>query len=252
MSTPQWLGLLQAFIEQPDSFQYNRGEKSTLTRIFRGRFDELLAGMPWRGQWGSAGAEGYTVVDASVTRERGGIGKLTINYEILGDDNITPLPPDEVSCDLEKIERALREHPRYAPLTEDHKTAITTLLSTAEDNPSHPAAEKAIFGGGTNPVGIPVPLAIELYKKEKNLFTHFAMYPPNVKRVRYYWSLPANLSAGGYRENLPPLGFTPPTTILGQPIEWIREGDRFSYNGTHYIVTSSWLGGIALDRDIYP
>ena len=245
MGTPIWRGSI-ALVEQPNSPQYTYGEKVTQVRIFRGPWTTCLSSAPFRGALGAAvlggvGVIGYRVAETTVNKERGGIGTLTIKYEVNGDPGGATLPADEISCDLEKFERSLREHPRYASLTESLKTDIDTLLSTAEDNSSHANAKIRVVASA---------LANELYLKNKRQFTHFLLYPPSLKIIRYYWSLPPDLVGGAFRQS-PPTEHVP-VTMMDVPIQWIREGDRWSYNGTHYQVTRSWMGAIEWDTQIYP
>ena len=240
MPTVLWKGTV-ALIEQPNSPEYVFGESVQMTRIYSGPHATCLASAPLRGTIGTGVAAGFRVTESKVARDRGGVGLLTIKYETVGQPpQGGQLPADEVEVNGEPTEVALAKHPFFTTLTNDLRTDVKTLLETAEENSTHGPAKTRVAASA---------LATKLYEKLKREFTHFPLYPSTFTQVLHYWSPPA-LSVGGFRQT-PPTGLvTPPPTSPNDG--WIREGDRLSYNGTHWQLTRKWRYVPDLDLDIFP
>lgn len=237
---PIWRGNLQ-LQEQPNSPQWTFGEKIVAMRTFKGPFATCLTSMPTRGTKGTGAFAGMRVEESSLTKERGEIGLLQVKYAGAGSSQGQPLPPDEVSLQPEKIEKALKKHPRYKTVTESLNVDVRTLLETAQDNPSHfPALERVI---ASTPEAN---LAYELYKKLQQGFTHFPYYGPVLKQTEYYWDTPTSISPGGFRQSPIMEG------ILLPAVDWLREADSLSWNGTHFQLTRAWIGAPDLDTDLFP
>ncbi len=248
MGTVIWRGAT-TLIEQANSPQFTFGDKIQQVRIFKGPFALCLSSAPYKGALGGGSAAGYRVAESTVIPEKGRIGTLTIKYEVNGDPGGATLPIDEFDMTPQKTEKALEDHPRYGALTRGTLQDIRTCRETAQDSTAYLAAAGRIAAlpGATHT------LALELWDKLQRGFTQIPIYPPSVKITAYSWVPPASLSGGGYRE-VPPafIGVSLPSTILGLPVNWLREADAVGYNGTHYHVTKSWIGGPDLDTDVYP
>lgn len=239
MASPLYRGDRSALVEQPTSPEYVFGEVVTMTRTYAGSAALCLSSAPMRGAAGTGVASGFKVEESKVSRERGGMGKLVIKYVTDGQPaQGGQLPPTEFGIERDKFERALQEHPNYSGLSEALNTAIKTLLETAEGHSEHATAKALVVGDAT---------ANELYLKLRKGFTHYAIYPPVYRETEYSWDPPTGLSAGGFREDPPDDLLVPPTGV-----DWLREGDKVSFNGTHWQVQRSWIGGPDLDPDIFP
>lgn len=238
-STPTWIGSI-ALVEDPSSPEWVYGEHITVTRTFTGPHATALAAAPLKGAFGTGDAVGLRVSESRVRRSRGGIGQLVIVYETVGQPAAgAALPPSEINLEPQKIERSLKKHPRYVSLTLALKRKIDIWLESLEDDTSEKVktAKAAVEGNA---------LALELYKKLLDDFTHYALYPPAVKITSYHWT-PQTASAGGFRQSPPIQPVDVPTGI-----DWLREGDGLTFNGTHWVLVRAWIGAPNLDTDIYP
>lgn len=238
MPSPIWRPELNALSEEPGSPRWVFGERFTCTRVFQASYTLCLNSAPMRGTLGTGEMEGYSVAQATVERQRGSLGRLTIEYETLGQPaQGGQLPRTQQSIELEKLERAIDQHPRYAGLTEAQKHAIDTCVQTSTTDQAYTTARALISG---------VPLAMELLDRLQRKQTHYALWTPVVRITEHYWSAPTGLTAGGSKEQ-------PPSTIMTPPAaDYLRAGDSVSFNGTTWQVTRTWIGGPELDALLYP
>lgn len=239
MATPLWKGT-QALIEAPNSPRWVFGDSLLLTRIFSGPHGACLSAAPMKGAVGTGIASGYIVSESQVERQKGGIGLLTIQYTLPGGaapGQGAQLPPDEVEIQNEKLERALQKHPRYAALSEPLLNHINILLETSEDSKRAPALA-AVLGNA---------LANNLYLKLKKGETHYIIYAPVYRIVTNFWTPPSSISSGGYLE-------TPPSALnvaLPSGLDWLREGDRLTFNGATWQLERKWVGVPDWDSEVY-
>lgn len=230
-----------ALIEQPDSPKWNFGEVITCTRVWLATdYAVALAAAPLKGAIGTGIVSGLRVRESLVNRLRGGMGSLSVTYE--STPGVIPgqgaqLPDDEAEIVNEKLERALPKHPRYAALTEVLLNHINVLLETSDDT-KRATALAAVTANA---------LANNLYLKLKRRETHYLIYAPVYRLLIHSWAAPINLEVGGFRQ-------APPNDPIVAPVgyQWIREGDRMSFNGSTWIVEQKWLGAPEWDADIYP
>ena len=233
-----------ALIDQPDSPKWVFGDQVTMQRNFMAtNYQVAKDAAPMKGAIGTGIAQGLIVRESQVTRVRGSAGSLQITYEnfpgaIPGQG--AQLPADEAEVVNEKLERALPKHERYASLTETLLNHINVLLETTDEG-KRTTALTAVVGPPGNA------LANELYQKLKRGETHYLIYAPVYRKVLYSWIAPPDLEAGGFRESPPTFPIIPPAGY-----EWIREGDRLSWNGTHWVTERKWLGAPEWDAHIYP
>lgn len=240
MGTPIRRGS-NAVIEQPDSPKWNFGEVITCTRNFQATdFAVALAAAPLKGAIGTGIVSGLRVRESQVNKLRGGIGSLSITYE--STPGVIPgqgaqLPDDEGEILNEKLERALPKHPRYTALTEVLLNHINILLETSDET-KRATALAAVAANA---------LANELYLKLKRGETHYIIYAPVYRLLIHSWAAPLNLEVGGFRQSPPNSPVVPPAGY-----EWIREGDRMTFNGSLWVVEKKWLGAPTWDPDVYP
>lgn len=242
MPTPIWKGT-DALIESANSPEWTYGEQVRLIRKFAGQHAVCLTAAPFKGATGTGTAAGMRVAESKVTRQKGGIGELLITYELPG--GAAPaqgaqLPADEAEVQNEKIERALQKHPRYKALSEVLLNHINVLLETSDD--SKRATALAAVTASSGPGG-----ANELYLKLKRGETHYVIYAPVYRIVLHSWTAPATLSSGGNRETPPNFPIVPPAGN-----QWLREGDRMTFNGSTWQVEKKWIGVPEWDADLYP
>lgn len=239
MSVVIWKGTT-ALVEQPSSPQWQFGERVTCRRIYRGPYALCLSSAPLRGWLGTGEAFGLRVAQSSVQKvERGGIGELVIDYETNGQpEQGGTLPPDEFTVKSADQEVALRKHPNYVDAISDEVYhEIRVALETTDPT----KYEDAIVAIAVNPP------ADELYAKLQRDFTHYKGQSAILSVKSFYWDVPAGLTAGGFRQ-------TPPFASIFFPagLEWLRDADDYTWNGTHWEVDRKWLGAEELDHDIYP
>lgn len=230
----------QALVEAPTSPEWLFGENIAVTRSFSGPYSVCLSSAPFRGAAGTGIVAGYVVTESRVRRQRGGLGELVIQYGLPG--GVVPgdgaqLPPDEAEIQNEKLERALAKHPRYSSLTEVLLNHINVLLETSDDG-KRATALAAVTASV---------LALELYQKLKRGETHYLIYAPVYRLVLHSWTAPGALSSGGFRQTPPSAPILPPGDN-----QWLREGDRATFNGTTWQVEKKWIGVPEWDADIYP
>lgn len=237
MGTTYWKGSV-ALVEDPSSPEWSYGASITVTRVFMGPYAVAKAAAPLKGALGTGDAAGLRVSESRVKHLRGGIGQLTIIYETSGQPaQGATLPADEISIERNnRLERALYLHPRYETLTRETIQAIRDAVESGDEARRKAAEDKFKTQ----------PLAVELLGKLARGFTHYVIYPPSVKITSYHWQPPAP-SGGGFRQAPPNIAVTLPTEL-----DWLREGDALSYNGTHWVWVRAWIGAPDLDPEIYP
>lgn len=243
----------EELIETPTSPQWVFGERITCRQTFNGPYALALAGARVRGYPGSGDQQGMVVAQSSVSRERGGRGALTIEWEWGRDSGPPPqgaeLPADECSVTIDRLDTALEKHPRYREVMigEDGRQRINAIKQLVGNWEEYKDSDKAgwIFDNPT-PAGRPAydGLVVELFDKMKGGATHFLLYVP-VYRWRVYSWYPAVGTAGGSLE-IPNGPITVPPDV-----EWIRNGDNITYNGTHWLLEKSWIGAPEWDPDLY-
>lgn len=238
MASPLWRGTT-ALVEDPRSPLWVFGERITLTRVFAGQHAACLAAAPLKGFGGTGIAAGYIVEESRVERDRGGQGKLTIQYTLPGGaapGQGAQLPPNEVEFQNERLELALQKHPRYAGIGEALLRDINVVIeSTNESTKTDPLTRINANA-----------LAKELYGKLQKGNTHYFIYAPVYRVVSHWWG-PPSTSGGGYLE-------TPPSVLsvsLPSGLQWLREGDRLAFNGATWQLERKWIGVPEWDAQLY-
>ena len=212
----------------------------TLEVVFKGPYSLCLSSAPGFNAIGTGAAAGLRVKESTVTRERGGIGVLTIAYAPYGTAlaEFLPLPPDTESLERNQLEYALQYHSKFASVTSQQLTDINTVLNTHWEDPVH--------GDALDRVNTNFAAGQLLLKKQKG--THFFVeYPPIYTRNSYSWDEPTGLHGGGTTGSPPTFGLTLPAGFL-----WLRHADSLSHNGTHFELSRKWQGSKEIDPDLYP
>jgi hypothetical protein len=218
------------------------GEKARVVRIFKGPFDTCVAALPSRWENGTGIAEFLVVAEATVLKEGGGIGTLTITYESSQnpDDNMDHtgeiLPPDNASLDFERSDRAIEKNPKYSSLNDADFEDVHLALNA----PNAVERAKAIQAFSS------YPLVKNLYETMRRGITHYALWTPVYKWKTYSWTPFTAVTAGGYPED--------PSGPIDAPggVGWLRQGDRENWTGKYWELERSWLGGPDLDLSLYP
>lgn len=242
MGTPIRRGS-NALIEQPDSPKWQFGEVISCARTFQATdYAVALASAPMRGAIGTGIVSGLRVRESQVNRMRGGAGSLVITYE--SQPGVVPsqgaeLPADEAEIVNEKIEHSMPKHPRYAGLSLNLLAAIQVALETTDDA-KYQAAFQEIFSDPNSTLGF------ELLEKLMRGETHYLIYAPVYRLLTHSWSAPLNLETGGFLQD-------PPNDPIVAPAgyEWLREGDRMSFNGSTWVIEKKWIGAPAWDATTY-
>jgi hypothetical protein len=142
------------------------------------------------------------------------------------------LPPDECNISMERLDRSLETHSRYAGLSETVVDAMRLLLQNYDQ---YKDDYESVVTGST--------LGNELWKKMKRGFISYPIWTPVYRWKLYFWAAPP-ATEGGYKE-------IPGGPITGPDTDWIRQADQLDFNGTHWVLERSWIGVPDLDVDIY-
>ena len=237
-----WKGS-SALIEMPTSPEHVLGENITMIRSWKGPHSVCVGVAPYRGALGSGLSAGYRVAEARVAREKGGIGMLSVRYEINGQPPGASLPPTVQGLSFEVAERALRYHPLFVTLTREMWGYVTTVVETADDNPSH---ADALLRIGALP-GAPEALCYKAIEKMQRGNTHYQISQTIFTRTTYFWTAPTGISAGNVRQVPSAPGLTLPTGV-----DWLRQGDSVNFNGSVWERVERYIGAPGLDPEIYP
>lgn len=232
-----WQGSI-ALEEQPDSPAWEFSERVTARRTWRGPYFICLDSAPLKGAIGTGVTAGMRVTKSTVTKERGGIGVLRVEYEGGQPPQGATLPDDEATIDDQQIEIAIEKHPRYAGLSEGLLTDVKTLEETSKENADHTSALSRVEADS---------LANELYLKKRAGETHYALWVPVYRLVIHSWFAPTDLTTGGFVDTPPNYPVIPPPGY-----EWLRGGDKASFNGSTWTVEKTWIAAPQWDADIYP
>jgi len=235
MPSPLWFGS-NILEEQAGSPDWGFADQVTLKRVWRGSYTLAKNSAPLKGSLGTGEAAGMVVAKSRVTRERGGIGLLTVEYETSGQPaQGSTLPADEAGIETQQTDVVLRKHTRYSSLSESLRESIKTLMDNADASLQGPA-KTAVNANA---------LAKELYDKLLAGATHFALWVPVYKLKIHSWTAPAG-NVGGFRQAPPNVPILPPAGYV-----WLRQGDKISFNGSVWVLEQSWIAAPEWDTDIY-
>jgi hypothetical protein len=92
MSLTIWKGPTNALVAAPDTGGLVASDRIRFTSNFWGTYSLCLANAVARGTFGAGAYAGYVVNQCTVTQQRGGIGRLVIEWEAGGSYAVNPLP----------------------------------------------------------------------------------------------------------------------------------------------------------------
>lgn len=239
MSTPTYKNL-DSLIEQKGSGSITSDRNGRrITMIYRAKYSTCAAAVKTHGTLGSGSLTGYVLQESVVTHERGDIATLTDTWAAGGDDaddEITPLPADEVAVNPTNQNPELLTHPRYASLSGKQIALVETAMQGATEA-MREGAYNALFAD-----------AQEVVDKMRAGNRTYYLAALRYSWATHYYGIPI-ITRGGYAES--PSG--PLASYFVSDIDWLREADDLQYSNGIWRLTRNWLGGAdgKWDRDIY-
>jgi len=225
-------------MEVPTSPMWERGDTTRATQVFRSASYALArASLPPKGAYGTGDFAGMFIVSATVSKERGQVGVLTLVYEGPGlvlDEVV--LPPDECEIDFAKDQQSIKELPLFSDLTDEDRWAIDVWVNSA-DFRTHEFFQYMESGANAALMG-------QLRERLLRGQEHKLIFPPVYRWTSYYLDEPY-ADGGGYID-FPNGPLTAPSNYM-----YLRAGDQLSFNGTFYRVSRTWIGAPMWDGVIY-
>jgi hypothetical protein len=262
------------FEEDPDSPSLELAEQATVVHKFTCDWETAKSLMTspspyYRGNiFTDPDGNSFKILSANIQYLRGNRASFVVVTEATS----FGLPPDEFHVEVLEFNPALQKHPRYAGLGAEKLLNMTQRILYASTTATQQAALNEIDTLFPPPVPLPNPrtdlnacaheLANKLMRGEETF------YLPGF-RVTWsrYFSLPEQLSPGGYIEDPVDGGlpvqfwsdtgddrgnniFTSLAASLAPQfftsgISWLRMSDTIEYSRTWFRVTHSWVGGPA-------
>jgi hypothetical protein len=238
MSSPQWFGT-GALVEQAGSPSWEFGEEIRATTIYRGDYEIARASCPRKGALGTGDYAGLKVERAMATREKGGVGVLTITYAGIPtgeDENDVPEDEAEISYTDETI--ALEKHVAFADLDQDDVRAAYIYANAKTQQEINDTAW--IFTEAYDGDDELQALTLRLLRGVENFLLGLPIY-----RYTSYFVYEPVADAGGYAET-PSGPLTPPAGY-----DWLRKPDVLTTAGAYYKLTRTWQGTYNLDPYLY-
>ena len=256
MSSPLqiWKGPTNALVETPDSGKLVASDRIRWTQILKGPYAVARTSQPARGAFGSGITAGWVVNQSNVDQERGGIGKLTIEWEAGGAYAVATLPVGDFSLDPQELYPRIERNSFFINLTAPNiKIAVNAAYFATQ---AGVAGDQFTTDLNAISDSTQQTLAIALYTKllrgEETFYITGWRYSYEV----FSYSPPA-ISSGAFTGT--PGG--PMSAYLPANVVWLRLADHpqpAGVNGSMYKNTINWLGGpIASgigfwDPDLYP
>lgn len=257
MSLVIWKGPTNALVEVPESGQIIAGDRVRYTRIYKGLKALCISSQPARGTFGSGEMAGWVVNQSTVTNERGGIGKLSIEWEAGGAYATSPLPVGAPSLDPEELYPKI-ERNSYFLGSSGVGGAPTTPVSYDTLQLAYNAVYNSKQSGSANAYDAGSGLAGDQKK-------HFDKLLEKLLRGEETFYL------AGWRYTYEVFSYSLPTAFRGATVQtpdgplsgalpggvdWLRLADKLEpagVNGSMWKLTRTWLGGPAghWDDDIY-
>lgn len=234
--SPVWVGNNTTLVELANSGEKVFGDKVRLVKRYSSTYAVCLAAALSKGTTGSGGTAGYRVSQSTVTKDRGGMGFLTIDWEANSSSSGADLPPDEYGLLPFEVNPRLEQHPLFAALTDAQREDVREAIDHSDIN-NRKSAIAALTGE-------PLLLAQKLLKGIDSYYLAGWTY----QWTFYGWTIPT-ISDGGVVET--PGG--PLDGYLGTGVDWLRQADSYEFTGTHHRLTRTWLGGPTghWDSDLY-
>jgi len=230
-------GVNTVLVEQADSPEYVFGEKVTCVRKFKGLHSLCVSSAISRGAIGTGDMAGFWVTRSLVRRQARQIGELVIEYEAYDSSSGASLPPDEYGLHPFEVNPKTEQHPLFASLTEAERELVRGWVDAPD--PTTRATNKALVTGA---------LAQQLGGKLLSGIETYYLAGWTYSWSLYSWSIPTVVD-GGYVET--PGG--PLNGYLGSGVDWLRQADDLTFDGSNHKLTRTWLGGPTgqWDADLY-
>jgi hypothetical protein len=247
MGTPIWKGTT-ALSFQVESGTLVLSDRSTYVDIYRGPYIAAYDGLLARGTFGTAARLGWVVTSSKVESEKGGVGKLTINWEAGGTYAWPPLPCDEFTLAALELYPSIERAGYFNGIT-----AVTAALAKACGTGSTAMARAAAYDQITL-ISDPTQQALGLSLAAKYSRGEETFYLAGWRYVwtSYSYSLPSTTLGAMIQAPLGPLyGY------FSGSISFLRLADDLQsagVNGSCFKVSRTWLGAPDgyWDSDIYP
>ena len=246
MGTPIWRGTT-ALVFQVESGGLTLADRATSKDVYRGPYSTCIAGVLRRGVYGTSARLGWVVTSSVVESEKGGIGKLTINWEAGGASAYSGfLPLSEFDSAPVELAPRVERNPFFALITRDTVGLAWTAFYGATQAQRTTAwnAIEALTDATQKSLGE------KLVQKFQNGNETFYLAGMRYMYVWYSFTVPS-LTLGGFRD-VPAFASGVGLGSAG----WLRLADFLQpagVNGSVYKVTSTWLAGpVDWDPDLYP
>lgn len=232
-----WKGPTTQLVEATNSPSYKVSDRIIQTRAYHCLFSygESQLGNFAKGTAGTGGQAGYTVGDSALTKQRGNIGLLTVNWEASSASSGQPLPGDEVNVSATNQSPRTERHPAFATLTAAEFKQVADALAAPDAKLRKPIYD-LLPALGKSLVDI-------IIKGNESYY---------LATLRYQWTTHSytipNSTRGGYVEALS----GPLASYFTGTIVWLREADDLQYANGIWKRTRSWLGADQWNATLYP
>ena len=263
MSLKKWFGTTLLF-SSVESGTLVAGDRIRWTDVLYGPTSLCYSSQPARGAFGTTNfagnlgmnRAGWVVNQSTVTNSRGGIGKLTIEWEAGGTSATAALPTGEVRLEPQELYPRIEKNPFFAALLPANvKIAYNAayLVTQSGAVPGNDEFSSALNGAApaiTDPTQLA--LAKALYQKLLRGDETYYLAGWRYTSVIYSYSMP-DINIGGILQSPNGIG---QVTINDSSIGWLRLADLVEpagVNGSMWKITRTWLGGPNghWDSDLY-
>jgi len=234
VSTPTYTQV-NALIELPESGGIEAAESWKLTKVYKGKLADAIAGILPKGTAGSGSLTGYIVDRSTVRPERGGLAVLTIVWTAAdggGGPGEPSLPADEFGLRPFDMGPNVEKNSAFPDITAAIYNHVKQASFLADAEAAQEAWDLLTANAGSAPWDQGIVLADFLRKGVTNYYRAAFEY----FWVLYSWDEPT-VTAGGYLE-VP--GGPLAGAIFGLGLSSLRQADALDYRGGNYILTRSW------------
>lgn len=254
MPSPIYKGPTNALVQQPDSPVFEFGDRVKQTNTWRGVQSVCTGAMLARGTFGTGAFAGLVVNRCTMNTERGGLGRLVIEWEAGGAGAPYPLPAGDFHLDPQelypKVERNKFFYSGgvYVPTANTVALAYATVHASTPYARANAATQLAGLSDATQR-SLGQALAAKLQRGEETYYLAGWRYT----YFFFSYTLPA-INIGGSIQSPNGIG---PVSISDSTISWLRLADSVENagcSGSMWKITRTWLGGPGgyWDADLYP
>jgi len=209
--------------------------ESSITRVFMGRFRDLLKSRPKVGSAMSGLDSKYHVADVDIVPAGGGKGTMTIRLDAgPADKDETQVSDPVYEIEWQEIEKPIEKHPRYKDVPEHYMAMVQAYFATSDP------AERAGIEAAINSVR-----ARELITKRLRGTESYVIYIPVARKTTDRTTHLLTNACGAVGDP----GFSVPTGY-----SWMKSASRCSRTGRlgKWKHSEEWTGLKDLDADLYP